>query len=62
MSKQKIEAALDKDFADMFLQGQIDCREGREAKKDMPDGYNRGFGCEYEVEQINTEMMLRAGQ
>lgn len=47
------------DFSDWFLQGQKDCEAGKESKPDMPEAYYRGYGTQYELEQIKTEMSER---
>lgn len=39
-------------FIDDFLQGQQDCQEGKQAKENASDAYNRGYGAEYEMQQI----------
>jgi hypothetical protein len=39
-----------------FLQGVTDCDEGRPAKQDASESYNRGYATQYERDQINTEV------
>ena len=39
-------------FVDDFLQGQKDCKDGKPAKQNASDDYNRGYGAEYEIQQI----------
>ena len=42
---------------DDFLQGQRDCQEGIKPQSISSD-YNRGYACEYEREQMVTELGL----
>ena len=44
---------------DDFLQGQRDCQEGIKPQSISSD-YNRGYACEYEREQMVTELGLRS--
>ena len=44
---------------DRFLQGQRDCKEGKPHEAGKPEDYNRGYGSQYEAEQLATEMGLR---
>ena len=43
------------DFETEFLQGQIDCKEGRPQRRDN-DAYLRGYAAQYELEQIQSEL------
>ncbi len=42
-----------------FLQGQSDCDEGKPAKLNASDDYNRGYGAQYQHEQNMTEAGLK---
>jgi hypothetical protein len=42
-----------------YLDGQRDCRDGLQAKLNASQDYYDGFACQYEAEQILTEMGLR---
>ena len=42
-----------------FLRGQQDCKVGVEHKPNQHPDYDRGYGAEYEAEQLLTEMGLR---
>lgn len=39
-----------------FLKGELDCLEGNEERKDMPNDYYRGYASRYEMEQILGEL------
>jgi len=39
-----------------YLRGAGDCKAGRPAKTDAHPDYNRGYGKQYEFEQVKTEM------
>ncbi len=43
---------------DGFLRGQEDCKSGEPHKLGMGKDYDRGYGFQYELEQINTERSL----
>ena len=43
-------------FETDHLDGQRDCKEGREAQKGREDAYYDGYGAQYELEQVMTEM------
>ncbi len=43
-------------FEDDFLQGQRDCKNGVPHKPMQGEAYDRGYGAQYESEQIATEM------
>ena len=45
--------------ADDFLQGQRDCQDGVPHKQGMSSDYDRGYACEYESEQVMSELGLR---
>jgi len=47
------------DFSDEFIAGQIACREGKECPVSASDAFERGFGAQYEMEQIQTELSVR---
>jgi len=40
------------DFSDDFLQGQRDCEEGIPHQEGKSEAYDRGYGAQYELEQI----------
>ena len=42
--------------ADDFLRGQRDCKNGMPHKSGQSESYDRGYGAQYEAEQIQTEM------
>lgn len=42
--------------ADDFLRGQRDCKNGEPHKSGQSESYDRGYGAEYEKEQVLTEM------
>lgn len=42
--------------AQEWFKGATDCDEGRPAKKDASESYNRGYATQYERDQINTEV------
>lgn len=44
-----------KDYVD-FVQGQRDRDNNLPAKENQSDHYNRGYGTQYELEQINDWM------
>ena len=44
-------------FEDDFLRGQRDCKETGVAKPNQGEAYDRGFGTQYEREQIESEMI-----
>jgi hypothetical protein len=35
---------------DLFLQGQKDCQEGKPHQSGKGEDYDRGYGCQYELE------------
>ncbi len=37
-----------------YIQGGIDCRKGLPHKPGMHPDYNRGYGAQYELEQVLT--------
>lgn len=39
-----------------FIQGQQDCREGKPHEEGRSKDYDRGYQCEYELEQIRSEV------
>jgi len=39
-----------------FLKGELDCLQGNEERKGMPNDYYRGYGSRYEMEQILGEL------
>ena len=43
-------------FEDDFLRGQKDCRNGVPHKPMQSEAYDRGYGAQYEKEQLDTEM------
>lgn len=46
---------------DDFLRGQRDCKDGKDLKLGDTDDYYRGYGAQYELEQIqahNTTMRV----
>ena len=43
-------------LSDEFLDGQRDCKNGVEHKPGRSEEYNNGYGCQYEAEQLMTEM------
>ena len=43
-------------FETDHLDGQMDCKEGREAQEGRADAYYDGYGAQYELEQVMTEM------
>ena len=48
-------------FEDEFLRGQRDCKEGIAHKSDQSEAYDRGYGAQYELEQLETEMSKNVG-
>jgi hypothetical protein len=46
-------------ISDDFLRGQRDCMEGKPHQLGESESYDRGYGAEYESEQIKTEMSLQ---
>ena len=42
--------------ADDFLRGQRDCKNGIPHKSGQSESYDRGYGIEYEKEQVQTEL------
>ena len=42
--------------ADMFLQGQQDCRDGKAHQGGKGESYDRGYATQYEMEQIQEAM------
>jgi hypothetical protein len=58
MDRKRSEKLLvDNAFSDEFIEGQKDCREGLKPRKDT-EAYLRGFGAQYEKEQIDTHNTL----
>jgi len=51
-----------KSFEDEFLRGQRDCMNGLPHKSDQGEDYDRGYAAQYEHEQVQTEISLRASQ
>ena len=43
-------------FEDDFLQGQRDCRDGVPHEQGKSDAYTRGYGTQYERDQLRSEM------
>lgn len=43
-------------IADDFLRGQRDCKGGMPHKAGQSESYDRGYGAEYEKEQVQTEL------
>ena len=43
-------------FENDFLRGQRDCKEGKPHKPVQSEAYDRGYGAQYEKEQVQTEM------
>lgn len=41
-------------FAADFMRGQLDCREGKPHQQGESEAYDRGYGTEYQADQINT--------
>jgi len=41
---------------EMFLQGQIDCRDGKPHQSGKGESYDRGYSTQYEMEQIQEAM------
>tara|TARA_R110000803_G_scaffold28770_1_gene66245 strand:+ start:310 stop:489 length:180 start_codon:yes stop_codon:yes gene_type:complete len=39
-----------------FVEGEKDCRAGKDAKEGMSDFYYRGYSAQYDLEQRNTAM------
>ncbi len=39
-----------------FLRGQRDCKDGRPHKSGQSHSYDRGYGAQYEKEQLEAEM------
>lgn len=54
MKYEKFDAVSAIDFVD----GQQDCRDGREADESRSPDYTRGYGAEYELEQIRSHRSL----
>lgn len=46
-------------FSEDFLQGQRDCINGKQHEAGKGEGYNRGYGSQYESDQITTEMNIK---
>ena len=46
-------------YADDFLQGARDCKDGIPHESGKPKAYDDGYGSQYEAEQLATEMGLR---
>lgn len=42
--------------AEMFLQGQIDCRDGKPHQSGKGESYDRGYATQYEWEQVQGAM------
>lgn len=36
----------------LFMQGQRDCEQGKPADENKPEAYQRGYGAQYELEQV----------
>ena len=47
--------------ADDFLRGQRDCRDGVPHKPNQSRDYARGYGAQYEMEQVTTELSMSRG-
>jgi hypothetical protein len=47
------------DFSTEFLQGQQDCIDDV-VHVSKNDAYDRGYACQYEIEQVLTELSLRS--
>lgn len=45
-------------FEDDFLQGQRDCEEGIVHAAGHSEAYDRGYGTQYEKEQVEAQMSL----
>lgn len=39
-----------------YIEGMADCREGKPAKKGASKSYYAGYGAEYQLEQIQSEV------
>ena len=37
-----------------FIAGQLDCREGKPADQERSESYQQGYGCEYQLQEINS--------
>ena len=44
---------------DDFLRGQRDCKDGNPHKAGQSEDYDRGYGAQYELEAVMTEMTVR---
>ena len=44
---------------DEYLRGQRDCKDGKPHKAGQSKDYNDGYGCQYEAEQMLTELGLK---
>lgn len=53
MSASNKERVMD---ADMFLKGQIDCRDGKPHEAGKGESYDRGYAAQYEWEQAQGAM------
>ena len=42
------------EFCDEFLRGQQACKDGRKCPVEASEAFQRGYGTEYELEQIKT--------
>ena len=56
----KMKAIGDQKFCDDFLEGARDCREGNPAREDKSQDYYRGYGAEYELEQMLGHLITEA--
>ncbi len=43
-------------FETDHLDGQRDCKEGRDAQEGRDDAYYDGYGAQYDLEQVMTEI------
>ena len=46
-------------FCNDFLAGQVACQKGHQCPKDATDAFKRGYGAEYEKEQVMSELARR---
>lgn len=50
---------MSSDFSSEFLRGQKDCQDGTPHKPNQSEAYDRGYSCQYESEQLASELSLR---
>jgi len=46
-------------YADDFLQGARDCKDGKPHEAGKSEAYDDGYGAQYSSEQMLTEMGIR---